>query len=217
MQNLKVNKNQTDMIKSSRKKRRKIFKIAKIYKKDSKRHKKVLQKISENNYSDSENQNDFLNNEIENETINSKLNPNSLIAISKDVYEYLKENKNSKGSHVTDFILTQLKQKQADLSFKNIQRRVYDAINVMNAIGIITKEKNNLKFIEKKSYSGLELNISYMPCSTRSTSLNTVTSRNLKQQIKHHASEINKKQHELLALCSKVRIILKFSFIYLIN
>lgn len=30
------------------------------------------------------------------------------------------------------------------ISFKNIQRRVYDAINVLSAIGIISKLKSNL-------------------------------------------------------------------------
>ena len=34
--------------------------------------------------------------------------------------------------------------KKINISFKNIQRRVYDAINVISAVGLISKYKTNL-------------------------------------------------------------------------
>ena len=36
------------------------------------------------------------------------------------------------------------------MDFKNIQRRVYDAVNVLEALGVVTKEKNML------TYQGIE-------------------------------------------------------------
>ena len=33
------------------------------------------------------------------------------------------------------------------MDFKNVQRRVYDALNVLSALGIITKVRNRVKFV----------------------------------------------------------------------
>lgn len=33
------------------------------------------------------------------------------------------------------------------VDFKNVQRRVYDALNVLNALGIISKDRNKIRFI----------------------------------------------------------------------
>ena len=56
----------------------------------------------------------------------------SLIRISRLVYEYLKKKEKTTGNEVTEHIKNVLKPKKNDQSNqKNIQRRVYDAINVM--------------------------------------------------------------------------------------
>ena len=39
-----------------------------------------------------------------------------------------------------------INQKDIKISFKNIQRRVYDAINVMTAIGFISKDRSFLNY-----------------------------------------------------------------------
>lgn len=34
-----------------------------------------------------------------------------------------------------------------NFDFKNVQRRVYDALNVLHALGMITKDRNRIQFI----------------------------------------------------------------------
>jgi hypothetical protein len=130
-----------------------------------------------------------------------KLNPNSLISISKEVLRYLQDTRTTKGTDVTKYILLQLGVKEDDLSFKNIQRRVYDAINVMNAIGILHKDKNSLFY---KGHSSFKK----MFYKTGVQSRNSV----LKDKLQYKADRINTKQHELMALTLKV----SFEFIYLV-
>lgn len=43
-------------------------------------------------------------------------------------------------------ILDIYKDKKINMDFKNVQRRVYDALNVLSALGIITKDRNRVKF-----------------------------------------------------------------------
>jgi predicted CopG family antitoxin len=152
-------------------------------------------------FSPNKENNQFININKENENFesddedshnNSRQNPNSLISISKEVYAYLKDMNESKGSHVTEYILKHLEKSQTNLSFKNIQRRVYDAINVMNAVGIIRKEKNNLLFRGGISNT----------CLGRAKNKNE--KKNLKEKIKNKINSINSKQHELIGLCTKV-------------
>ena len=138
--------------------------------------------------------NDLNDDEDSDSVCNNKMNPNSLISISKEVFSFLKEKTESKGSNVTEYILRHLKKSQTNLSFKNIQRRVYDAINVMNAVGIIRKDKNILVFKGKMNFTeGIK---------TGKTKPNDLKS--LKEKIKLKRSSINNKQHELVGLCSKV-------------
>ena len=74
----------------------------------------------------------------------------SLISISKLVYEYLREVLNTTGNNVTEYIKNALQPKKNDQSNqKNIQRRVYDAINVMCAIGLIKKNKQEIQYLKK--------------------------------------------------------------------
>ena len=79
---------------------------------------------------------------------------NSLISISKEVFKYIKAKIQTKGSDVTNHILSILTTKGNKLNYKNIQRRVYDAINVMSAIGygyIERKDTENATIWLKKS------------------------------------------------------------------
>jgi hypothetical protein len=127
------------------------------------------------------------------ESICSKTNANSLISISKEVYVYLREMIESKGSNVTEYILKQLKKSQSNLSFKNIQRRVYDAINVMNAVGILHKEKNNLFFKGKMNFS-----------SSKCKRNKNESSKYLREMVRQKRNLINSKQHELVGISAKV-------------
>lgn len=76
----------------------------------------------------------------------------SLIEISKYVLNYIKQEKNTTGNDVTKEIKRRLQpQKEDESTQKNIQRRVYDAINVMGAIGLIRKNKQQIKYINYPS------------------------------------------------------------------
>ena len=74
----------------------------------------------------------------------------SLISISKLVFDFLKQIENTTGNNVTEHIKNVLQPKKNDQSNqKNIQRRVYDAINVMCAVGLIKKNKQEIQFLKK--------------------------------------------------------------------
>ncbi len=84
------------------------------------------------------------------EKLSTENQRHSLISISKLVYQYLSDIENTTGNDVTEHIKKELHPKKNDQSNqKNIQRRVYDAINVMCAVGIINKNKQEIKFLQK--------------------------------------------------------------------
>ena len=122
-------------------KKRAIFKITKV-KKMKFSYKSFVKPIKEN----TDTNNNF-ENESDSENKNKEITRNSLISISKEVYKFIKQKHYTKGSDVTNHILNVLSSKKVKLNYKNIQRRVYDAINVMCAIGLINKEKGNITFI----------------------------------------------------------------------
>ena len=83
-------------------------------------------------------------------------NMNSLIKISRKVFEFIK----SMGEvsvqdvyieiiKVTEYMEKEIKKNKIEITFKNIQRRVYDAINVISAVGLISKRKSNLVYDDK--------------------------------------------------------------------
>lgn len=185
---------------------KKIFKISKI-KKNKKvncrnqffNEEKNIQVEGEITNLAVNNLNESMDSETDSVTVSSRMNPNSLISISREVYSYLREMVESKGSSVTEYILKQLKKSQTNLSFKNIQRRVYDAINVMAAVGILHKEKNNLFFKGRMNSA-----MSSRGISSRKTSRNRHHTKFLRERIREKKITINSKQYELIGLCSKV-------------
>lgn len=64
----------------------------------------------------------------------------------------MNENNNTTGSEVTNYIRKILQSNNnVEFNQKNIQRRVYDSINVMCAAGLIKKENNKeIKFLKIK-------------------------------------------------------------------
>ena len=76
------------------------------------------------------------------------------------MYEFLKKTGVTTGSQVTQHILNVLKSQKKDDQFKNIQRRVYDSINVMSAAGVIKKDNKEIRYIrneKEKNNLNLEL------------------------------------------------------------
>ena len=140
------------------KKRQKIFSIEKIYpKRTPKNLPKQKIKLSQISHlfatKTKESQTSFkLNSNFEesHEKLTSENQRHSLISISKLVFEYLKQTENTTGNEVTEHIKNVLQPKKNDQSNqKNIQRRVYDAINVICAAGLIKKNKQEIQFLKK--------------------------------------------------------------------
>lgn len=50
------------------------------------------------------------------------------------------------GTKIANKILEIYKDKKINMDFKNVQRRVYDALNVLSALNIIRKDRNRIKF-----------------------------------------------------------------------
>ena len=93
-----------------------------------------------------------LNLDESNDRISSETQKHSLICISKLVFEYLKNIIYTTGNEVTEYIKNILQSKKnAQINQKNIQRRVYDAINVMCAVGLIKKNKQKIQFLQKNN------------------------------------------------------------------
>ena len=108
------------------KKRKNIFLITKI--------------ANKNNNQDSEKNNE----------ISKEIQPQSLTNISKYVLEFIRQKRVTTHNNVIKHIKTILQSKKEDkIIEKNIQRRVYESINIMSAIGYINKKKQRIEYIKK--------------------------------------------------------------------
>lgn len=108
------------------KKRKNIFLITKI--------------ANKNNNQDSEKNNE----------ISKEIQPQSLTNISKYVLEFIRQKRVTTHNNVIKHIKTILQSKKEDKTIeKNIQRRVYESINIMSAIGYINKKKQRIEYIKK--------------------------------------------------------------------
>ena len=101
-----------------------------------------------------------LNLSEKNEIINSKIQKHSLINISNLVYDFLKTAVHTTGNDVTTHIKNIIQSKNNNQpNQKNIQRRVYDAINVMCAVGLIKKNKQEIQYINYKNKENNSINL----------------------------------------------------------
>ncbi len=133
----------------------------------------------------------------------------SLIEISKLVFEYLKKNVNTTGNEVTEHIKNKLKPKKNDQSNqKNIQRRVYDAINVMCAIGLIKKNKQEITFLKKNKENNNIINLN-------NNIINENENYNINREIKDENSDLDKIIKEKKSELEEKRKNLTKKFIYL--
>ncbi|CAI2368544.1 unnamed protein product [Moneuplotes crassus] len=72
-----------------------------------------------------------------------------LVALSRKVLVCLKSRKESTGTEIAYQIMDILaKEEGKKLDFKNVQRRVYDALNVFSALNIVKKSKNKVSITE---------------------------------------------------------------------
>ena len=180
------------------KKKKSIFQIIKIQKKHILDNKLEISDVLNEN-----NQNNSLNESLSVFDIEKKdTTKNSLISISREVFKFIKYKKNTKGSDVTSHILDVLSKKGSNLNYKNIQRRVYDAINVMCAIGLISKEKGNIIFLGPKENEDncLSTNNSSKVRSNDSNIPDYFEQNESDKEIKDIKNTINDQKNELIKL-----------------
>ena len=88
------------------------------------------------------------------------------------------------------------------INFKNIQRRVYDALNVMNAIGIIEKGKNKIKFTESKLKKCQRINPKVVDKPTNYNSFDSIIG-GISKDISRISIIIEEKQNNLVNILTK--------------
>lgn len=184
--------------------RKKVFNISKIKKNNLKKKKEIQEYLHSNEFITPHNkakvlkqENSGTNESFSNEEIeNSTTYPNSLISISKDVGEYLKEKGLVQTKYLNERVISKINNSEK-ISEKNIQRRVYDAINVMNAIGLINKEKGCLQYLGENGFRKNNLE-------------NVRPGEKISEEIFKKEIDINQKLQELLIIYTKVKLIKKF-------
>ena len=69
-----------------------------------------------------------------------------LISLSRRVLQKVQESGVTTGNQIAKEILSQEPVETQEGEFKNIQRRVYDALNVLHALNVISKERNEIRY-----------------------------------------------------------------------
>ena len=69
-----------------------------------------------------------------------------LINLSRQVLEHVRSTEKTTGNQIAKEIIRGFSEEVVDAEFKNIQRRVYDALNVLHALSIISKNRNEIKY-----------------------------------------------------------------------
>ena len=148
-----------------------------------------------------------LNLDESNDRISTDIQKHSLICISKLVFEYLKNIIYTTGNEVTEHIKNILQSKKNDqLNQKNIQRRVYDAINVMCAVGLIKKNKQKIQFLQKNGKENED---------NKNKELNIDEKENISidGKIKEKLNELEEKRKQLAKGYIKYKFYEKYSFL----
>ncbi|OMJ74719.1 hypothetical protein SteCoe_26296 [Stentor coeruleus] len=86
-----------------------------------------------------------------------------LINLSRQVLEHVRSTDKTTGNQIARDIIHSFPNESFDAEFKNIQRRVYDALNVLHALSIISKNRNEIKYrglVDKEDLSNFHEKIS---------------------------------------------------------
>jgi hypothetical protein len=94
-----------------------------------------------------------------------------LVFLSRSVLQCVRENPLTTGTDIAYKILELYKRFSEKVDFKNVQRRVYDALNVLSAMDIIYKDKNQLRYNESNEFIDDTVLPNTVPKQTVSTSL----------------------------------------------
>ena len=72
--------------------------------------------------------------------------------MSRSVLKSVRQRPLTTGTEIANEILELYKRFSDKVDFKNVQRRVYDALNVLSAMEIIIKEKNHISYNEENEF-----------------------------------------------------------------
>jgi len=75
-----------------------------------------------------------------------------LVFLSRSVLQCVRDYPMTTGTAIANEILELYKRFSDKVDFKNVQRRVYDALNVLSAMEIITKHKNHIVYNEDNEF-----------------------------------------------------------------
>jgi hypothetical protein len=84
--------------------------------------------------------------ELESSVLASSEGNKKLIHLSRKVLDCVRRSQQTTGNTIAKDIIKDLPATLSEVDFKNIQRRVYDALNVLHALKIITKVRNEIKY-----------------------------------------------------------------------
>ena len=117
--------------------------------KSSKRKNKNASSFQHSDSHPDKSSNSSINDGDEDESSKLEINPHKkkLVFLSKRVYEKAREHKVTNGTEIAREILEESRQLKMNFDFKNVQRRVYDALNVLTALDMIKKDRNKIEFI----------------------------------------------------------------------
>ena len=75
-----------------------------------------------------------------------------LVFLSRSVLQCVRDSPMTTGTEISTEILELYKKFGDKVDFKNVQRRVYDTLNVLSAMKIIKKHKNHLEYNEDNEF-----------------------------------------------------------------
>mmetsp|Transcript_5997 Transcript_5997/g.5405 ORF Transcript_5997/g.5405 Transcript_5997/m.5405 type:complete len:142 (+) Transcript_5997:421-846(+) len=75
-----------------------------------------------------------------------------LVFLSRTVLDKVRSKPMTTGTQIANEILELYKQFSEKVDFKNVQRRVYDALNVLSALNIITKDKSHIIYNKENEH-----------------------------------------------------------------
>ena len=86
------------------------------------------------------------------ESTSNKKKDKKLVFLSRSVLKSVRKKPLTTGTEIANEILELYKKFSDKVDFKNVQRRVYDALNVLSAMEIIIKEKNHITYNEENEF-----------------------------------------------------------------
>jgi hypothetical protein len=113
----------------------------------------MVEQMSNDEHSDDDQNHDNYQPSTKNEQQPTRISKRSaeskkLVFLSSKVLEQVKKHSGATGTDIAQNILQIYHSMRMDMDFKNVQRRVYDALNVLCALGIVAKDKNRIIYLE---------------------------------------------------------------------